>query len=161
MRRHYSERGFVSNESRLQAENDDLRMELNNVMDLLTKERREMHMTQSTSLPAIRVPPHLQASSSPSSHSPQTESHLRTASSPKTPPRTPERTAAHGFVSNESMLQAENDDLRSKMHNVLNAARGTQDVLRRLWSQHEAALMQVQHLKAELLQARSQRESMP
>ena len=115
-------------------------------------------MTQSTSLPAIRVPPHLQASSSPSPHSPQTESHLRAASSPKTPPRTPERTAAHGFVSNESMLQAENDDLRSKMHKVINAARGTQGVLRRLWSQHEAAQMQIQQLKAELLQARSQRE---
>ena len=68
------------------------------------------------------------------------------------------RMAAHGFVSNESMLQAENDDLRSKMHNVINAARGTQDFLRRLWSHHEAALMQIQQLKAELLQARSQRE---
>ena len=66
--------------------------------------------------------------------------------------------AAHGFVSNESMLQVENDDLRSKMHNVIDAARGTQDVLRRLWSQHEAAQMQIQQLKAELLQARSQRE---
>jgi hypothetical protein len=66
--------------------------------------------------------------------------------------------AAHGFVSNESVLQAENEGLRLQQANLTTAARNIQDILRRLWSQHEGAQMQIQQLKAELLQARSQRE---
>ena len=65
--------------------------------------------------------------------------------------------AAHGFVSNESKLRAENDELRANLNNVINAARSTQDVLRRLWSQHESEQTQIQQLKAELLQARGGR----
>ena len=66
--------------------------------------------------------------------------------------------AARSFVSNESKLQAENDDLRTQLNNVINAARGTQDVLRRLWSQHESEQMQIQQLNAELRQVRRGKE---
>ena len=58
--------------------------------------------------------------------------------------------AAPGFVSNESKLQAENDDLRLQLDTVINAARSANDVLRRLWSQHESEQHQIQQLKAEL-----------
>ena len=64
--------------------------------------------------------------------------------------RVPARMAALGFVSNESKLQAENDGLRLQLDNVINAARSVQDVLRRLWSQHESEQHQIQQLKAEL-----------
>ena len=58
--------------------------------------------------------------------------------------------APHGFVSNESKLQAENDGLRVQLNSVINAARSVQDVLRRLWSQHESEQLQIQQLTAEL-----------
>ena len=55
--------------------------------------------------------------------------------------------AAHAFVSNESKLQAENDGLRRQLTNVISAARNVQDVLRRLWSQHEHEQHQIQQLE--------------
>ena len=58
--------------------------------------------------------------------------------------------AAHGFVSNESKLQAENDGLRLQLANLTSAARNVQDTLRRLWSQHEGAQLQIQQLEKEL-----------
>ena len=57
--------------------------------------------------------------------------------------------AAHGFVSNES-LQAENDGLRRQLTSVISAARNVQDVLRRLWSQHEHEQLQIQQLEKQL-----------
>ena len=71
--------------------------------------------------------------------------------------------AAHGFVSNES-LQAENDGLRRQLTNVISAARNVQDVLRRLWSQHEHEQLQIQQLEKELsrekeLRAKGTREA--
>ena len=53
--------------------------------------------------------------------------------------------AAH-FVSNESKLQAENDGLRKHLTNVIGAAQNAQEVLRRLWSQHESEQLQIQQL---------------
>ena len=58
--------------------------------------------------------------------------------------------AAHGFVSSESKLQAENDGLRRQLTNLTSAARNVQDTLRRLWSQHEGAQLQIQQLEKEL-----------
>ena len=84
-------------------------------------------------------------------------SELRATRCLLTHPRHTNRMAAHGFVSNESKLRAENDELRANLNNVINAARSTQDVLRRLWSQHESEQTQIQQLKAELLQARGGR----
>ena len=55
--------------------------------------------------------------------------------------------AAHALVSNESKLQAENDGLRRQLTNVISAARNVQDVLRRLWSQHEHEQHQIQQLE--------------
>ena len=71
--------------------------------------------------------------------------------------------AAHGFVSNES-LQAENDGLRRQLTNVISAARNVQDVLRRLWSQHEHEQLQIQQLEKQLsrekeLRAKGTREA--
>ena len=72
--------------------------------------------------------------------------------------------AAHGFVSNESKLQAENEGLRRQLTNVIDAARNVQDVLRRLWSQHEHEQLQIQQLEKELsrekeLRAKGTREA--
>ena len=72
--------------------------------------------------------------------------------------------AAHGFVSNESKLQAENDGLRLQLANLTSAARNVQDTLRRLWSQHERAQLQIQQLEKELsrekeLRAKGSREA--
>ena len=58
--------------------------------------------------------------------------------------------AAHAFVSNESKLQAENDGLRLQLGNLTSAARNVQDTLRRLWSQHERAQLQIEQLEKEL-----------
>ena len=58
--------------------------------------------------------------------------------------------AAHGFVPNESKLQAENDGLRLQLANLTSAARNVQDTLRRLWSQHEHEQLQIQQLEKEL-----------
>ena len=58
--------------------------------------------------------------------------------------------AAHGFVSSESKLQAENDGLRRQLANLTSAARNVQDTLRRLWSQHERAQLQIEQLEKEL-----------
>ena len=66
--------------------------------------------------------------------------------------------AAHGFVSNESKLQAENDGLRKQLTNVIGAAQNVQGVLRRLWAQHESEQLQIQQLKVEL-SARPSREA--
>ena len=66
--------------------------------------------------------------------------------------------AAHGFVSNESKLQAENDGLRKQLTNVIGAAQNAQEVLRRLWSQHESEQLQIQQLTARL-NARPSREA--
>ena len=71
--------------------------------------------------------------------------------------------AAHGFVSNES-LQAENEGLRRQLTNVISAARNVQDVLRRLWSQHEHEQRQIQQLEKQLshekeLRAKGTREA--
>ena len=52
--------------------------------------------------------------------------------------------------SNESQLQAENHGLRLQLENVIGAARNVQDVLRRLWSQHESEQLQIQQLEKEL-----------
>lgn len=56
--------------------------------------------------------------------------------------------AAH--TSNEARLQAENHGLRLQLENVIGAARNVQDVLRRLWSQHEREQLQIQQLEKEL-----------
>ena len=66
--------------------------------------------------------------------------------------------AAHRFVSNESKLQAENDDLRAQLTNVIGAAQNVQEVLRQLWSQHESEQLQIQQLTARL-SARPYREA--
>ena len=66
--------------------------------------------------------------------------------------------AAHGFVSNESKLQAENDGLRKQLTNVIGAAQNVQGVLRRLWAQHESEQLQIQQLEARL-SARPHREA--
>ena len=76
------------------------------------KERRERRMTYATSLPAIRVPPHLQASSSPSSHHPHNGGHgVKHAATSlaylQSPDEAPDRRLK------ERVYQAELDALRS------------------------------------------------
>ena len=53
-------------------------------------------------------------------------------------------------TSHASTLQAENHGLRLQLENVIGAARNVQDVLRRLWSQHESEQLQIQQLEKEL-----------
>ena len=58
--------------------------------------------------------------------------------------------AQRGAASMESKLQAENSGLRTQLTSVIGAARSVQEVLRRLWSQHEREQLEIQQLKAEL-----------